>query len=58
MPIMMASVAVVTPIALYFFGYRDVAALFAVLSVIVFAKHHANIRRLLDGDESKIGAGG
>jgi glycerol-3-phosphate acyltransferase PlsY len=32
--------------------------LFAVLSVIVFIKHRANISRLLAGTETRIGAKG
>lgn len=52
---LLAVVAVV--LSLFFvFGPSDVAWLFALMSFIVFAKHHANIRRLLDGNESRIGA--
>jgi len=44
-------------LSLFFvFGPASVAWLFTVMSIIVFAKHHANIRRLLDGNESRIGA--
>lgn len=50
--------ATVTPVALYVLGHADAAALFAVLSVIVFVKHRANIGRLLAGTESRIGAKG
>ncbi|MDP3896262.1 MAG: glycerol-3-phosphate 1-O-acyltransferase PlsY [Mesorhizobium sp.] len=50
--------ALAVPIALWYLGYGSVAALFAVMSFIVFVKHHANIRRLLDGDEPRIGAKG
>lgn len=50
--------AVVTPIALAVLGHPDAALLFAVLSVIVFIKHRANISRLLAGTESRIGAKG
>lgn len=49
---------VVTPVALWFWGRPDLAVLFAVLSVIVFLKHRANISRLLAGSEGKIGAKG
>jgi glycerol-3-phosphate acyltransferase PlsY len=49
---------VVTPVALWFMGRADLAILFAVLSVIVFIKHRANIARLLAGTEGKIGAKG
>ncbi len=48
----------VVPIALYFMGRPDLALLFAVLSVIVFIKHRANIARLMAGTEGKIGAKG
>jgi glycerol-3-phosphate acyltransferase PlsY len=27
-----------------------------IMAALIFLKHHANIRRLLDGQESKIGA--
>ncbi len=50
--------AVITPVALYVLDHPDAALLFAVLSVIVFAKHRANIRRLISGTESRIGAKG
>ncbi|GAB1582285.1 glycerol-3-phosphate 1-O-acyltransferase PlsY [Phyllobacterium phragmitis] len=50
--------AVAVPVALYFLGLRDVALLFAIMSVIVFIKHRANIARLLNGTEGKIGAKG
>jgi glycerol-3-phosphate acyltransferase PlsY len=49
---------VITPIVLYFWGRPDLAILFAVLSVIVFIKHRANISRLIAGTEGKIGAKG
>ena len=49
---------VVIPVALWFMGRPDLAALFAVMSVIVFIKHRANISRLLAGAEGKIGAKG
>ncbi|PYE89689.1 glycerol-3-phosphate 1-O-acyltransferase PlsY [Phyllobacterium leguminum] len=50
--------AIVVPIALYLFGFRDITLLFTVMSLIVFIKHRANISRLLDGTEGKIGAKG
>jgi len=49
---------VVTPIALWLMGRPDLAALFAILTVIVFIKHRANISRLMAGTETKIGAKG
>jgi len=50
--------AVVVPIALYFMSTPQIAGLFAVMSLIVIIKHHANISRLLAGTEGKIGAKG
>ncbi|MGH6761507.1 MAG: glycerol-3-phosphate 1-O-acyltransferase PlsY [Phyllobacterium sp.] len=50
--------AVIVPIALYFLGLHEVAMLIAILSVIIFIKHRANIARLLAGNEGKIGAKG
>lgn len=49
---------VIAPIALWFWGRADLAILFAVLSVVVFIKHRANISRLLAGTEGKIGTKG
>jgi glycerol-3-phosphate acyltransferase PlsY len=53
---LVASVAV--PLTLFYLGLVDYAALFAVMTVIVFIKHRANISRLLAGTESRIGAKG
>lgn len=50
--------AVAVPMALYLLGGREIAALFALLSVIVIIKHRANISRLLSGTETRIGAKG
>jgi len=50
--------AVASPVALYLFGLPSHAAVLAVMSVIVFVKHRANIARLLAGTESKIGQKG
>ena len=44
-----------TPFVLYPFGLYPEALLFAALALILWAKHHENIRRLLSGAESKIG---
>lgn len=49
---------VVVPLALWVLGNNLLAAVFALLSVIVWAKHHANIRRLVAGTEGKIGRKG
>jgi acyl phosphate:glycerol-3-phosphate acyltransferase len=48
--------AVVVPLTLLFMGYQDFAVVFAVMSVIVFIKHRANISRLMAGTESRIGS--
>lgn len=48
--------AIVVPIALYFLSTPQIAALFVVMSIIVFIKHRGNISRLLAGTEGKIGA--
>ena len=50
--------AVAAPVFLYFTGRIDLAILCAVMSAIVWIKHHANISRLLDGTETRIGAKG
>ncbi len=50
--------AVAVPIALWFYASPQVAGLFAVMSVLVFIKHRANISRLLAGTEGRIGAKG
>ncbi|GLS18991.1 glycerol-3-phosphate acyltransferase [Labrys miyagiensis] len=47
--------SLVSPIALLLFGYPREAILFALLSVALWYMHRANIGRLLDGTESKIG---
>lgn len=44
----------VTTVFLYFVAL-DWSILSAILTLIIFAKHHENIRRLLKGEESKIG---
>ena len=45
-----------TPAALWLLEMPSAAALFLVLSVLIWITHRANIRRLLDGSEGKIGA--
>ncbi|MBB3235038.1 glycerol-3-phosphate 1-O-acyltransferase PlsY [Phyllobacterium endophyticum] len=50
--------AVIVPISLYILGLHQIAALFLVLTIIVFIKHKTNIQRLLSGTEGKIGAKG
>jgi glycerol-3-phosphate acyltransferase PlsY len=50
--------AFIVPIALYFISTPQIAGLFAVMSLIVIIRHHANISRLLAGTEGRIGAKG
>ena len=45
-----------TPPALWLLGYRLDAELFAVLTVLLWIMHRANISRLINGTEGKIGA--
>jgi glycerol-3-phosphate acyltransferase PlsY len=45
-----------TPLLLWWFGYPEPAELFALLAVIVWISHRANIARLIAGTETKIGA--
>ena len=45
----------VTPIFLWWFGHLALAALFAVLTLLLFYAHRENIKRLQAGTEGKIG---
>jgi glycerol-3-phosphate acyltransferase PlsY len=45
-----------TPFGLYFDGHPALALLFAVLTVLLWIMHRANIQRLLNGTEGKIGS--
>jgi acyl phosphate:glycerol-3-phosphate acyltransferase len=45
-----------TPLAIWYFGLPKVAVLFLLLTVLLWVKHRANIERLLNGTEGKIGA--
>jgi acyl phosphate:glycerol-3-phosphate acyltransferase len=51
---LVASVA--APIVLLLFGLQEIAVLAALLTIIIWVKHRANLQRLLAGEESKIGA--
>ncbi len=44
------------PLGLWFFGLPSVAALFLLLTALLWVMHRTNIARLLDGSEGKIGA--
>jgi len=45
-----------TPVALWLMGHRPEAVLFALLTVLLWIMHRANIARLVNGTEGKIGA--
>src|ERR1700686_2233396 len=47
--------SVVTPIFLWWFGHLALALLFAVLTLLLFYMHRANIARLQAGTEARIG---
>jgi glycerol-3-phosphate acyltransferase PlsY len=47
-----------SPVALLLFGLRDQAELFVALAVLLWFRHAENIRRLLNGTESRIGQKG
>jgi len=47
-----------TPFVLLGFGDQPAAILFMILTVLLFWTHRTNIRRLLNGEESRIGAKG
>lgn len=47
--------AFITPIFLWWFGHLALAALFAVLTLLMFYAHRENIKRLQAGRESRIG---
>ncbi len=52
-----ALIAVVAvPVALYLLGHELVAWQFALMGVIIYFKHRANISRLMNGSETRIGA--
>jgi glycerol-3-phosphate acyltransferase PlsY len=46
----------ITPLALWFLGQPSAAALFLLLTALLWIMHRANIARLLNGTEDKIGA--
>jgi len=47
--------SLISPLLLWWLGHPQLAGLFAVLTLLLWLKHHENIRRLLAGTESKIG---
>lgn len=48
----------IIPVALYATGNGKVALFFAVMTLIAWVKHRANIQRLMSGTESRIGEKG
>lgn len=48
----------VIPVALWILGAEEIAAVMAVMTLISWWKHKANIGRLMNGTETKIGAKG
>jgi len=46
----------ITPLTLWFLGQPSAAALFLLLTALLWIMHRANIARLLNGTEDKIGA--
>ncbi len=44
------------PVAAWFMGYPQAALSLAAIALIVIVKHHANIRRLMQGKEPKVGS--
>jgi glycerol-3-phosphate acyltransferase PlsY len=47
--------SLVTPLLLWWFGHLVLAALFAVLTLLLFYMHRENIKRLMAGTEGRIG---
>lgn len=47
--------AVIAPVAAGIFSTTGITAMLALMSMLLIIKHHANIRRLMDGEEPKIG---
>ena len=47
--------ALAAPVAAWLFGRPDVAVMAAVLTVLIYGLHRANISRLLKGEEPRIG---
>jgi len=44
-----------TPVALWLYGLTNIAGLFLLLTVLLWVMHRANIARLMNGTEGKIG---
>ena len=48
--------SVAAPIALFLLGQTSAAVLYVILAPLLWLRHHENIRRLMAGTETKIGA--
>ncbi len=48
--------AAASPVIAYYIATPQLAEFFSVIAVLVWIRHHDNIRRLLRGEESRIGA--
>ena len=48
--------SVVVPVALALMGFCELAIVAGLMTLLIFWKHRANIRRLIAGEEPKIGA--
>jgi len=46
---------IVVPVAVFLLGYIQIAQLLTLMSALSIFKHHANIARLVSGQESRIG---
>jgi len=49
--------AAASPLVLFSMGKAAFAIAAIVMTLVIFVRHHANIKRLIAGDEPKIGAG-
>lgn len=49
--------AALAPVFAWAMGRTDIAAAAAFMAILIFVRHKANIARLLDGSEPRIGAG-
>lgn len=47
--------ALIAPIAAYMMGHKILASVAAVLTLVIYIRHRANIGRILKGEEPKIG---
>lgn len=50
--------AIITPIVLVAMGQNQIAEMYTLLTLILWLKHLPNIKRLIDGTESRIGGSG